>query len=51
MGKGIGDTGKGSVTLGKASRRMLFTIGNLLYDEKKYLDLFKVLITVGLLFT
>ena len=36
---------------GKASRRMIFTICNLLYDEKQYLDLFKALITVGLLFT
>ena len=27
------------------------TLCNLLYDEKKYLDLFKALITVGLLFT
>ena len=28
-------SGKASVTAGKASRRMIFTICNLLYDEKK----------------
>ena len=39
------------MTPGKALRRMIFTICNLLYNEKKYLDLFKALITVGLLFT
>ena len=44
-------SGKASVTPGKASKRMIFTICNLLYDEKKYLDLFKALITAGLLFT
>ena len=43
--------GKASVTPGKASKRMIFMICNLLYDEKKYLDLFKALITAGLLFT
>ena len=50
LGKASVTLGKASVTLGKASRRMIFTICNLLYDEKKYLDLFKALITVGLLF-
>ena len=29
----------------------IFLICNLYYDGKKYLDLFKALITVGLLFT
>ena len=38
------------MTPGKASTRMIFTICNLLNDEKKYFDLFKALITVGLLF-
>ena len=37
------------MTPGKASTRMIF-ICNLLNDEKKYFDLFKALITVGLLF-
>ena len=46
-----GASGKASVTPGKASKRMIFTICNLLHDEKKYLDLFKALITAGLLFT
>ena len=44
-------SGKASMTPGKASRRMIFAISNLLYNEKQYLDLFKALITVGLLFT
>ena len=44
-------SGKAPETPGKASKRMAFTICNLLDDEKKYLDLFKALITAGLLFT
>ena len=44
-------SGKASKTPGKASRRMIFTICNLLYDEKNYLNLFKALLTVVLLFT
>ena len=35
IGKGIGDTGKG------IKKNAIFTICNLLYDGKKYLDLFK----------